>query len=234
MIDTNFSSSDKDTPQSSTSISVALSRAIHEHKLSPGTKLGEQELGEIYGVSRTVIREALQGLAHAHLVEIKRHRGAFVSSPSPREAREVFDARILVEPRTARIAAEKAVTDDVSRLRTHIKQEHAAMDRGDHGAALRLSGLFHQELATIADHQTLSQFIDSLIARSSLAIALYWKRPSAMCESHAHHALIDAIEAGNGAGAEDLMRAHLEDLLSALDLTERTTDRTTLRDALGG
>jgi len=77
-------------PASSTAISQALSLAIHEHRIAPGTKLGEDELGEIYGVSRTVVRAALQSLSHIQLVEIRRNRGAFVARPSLKEAREVF------------------------------------------------------------------------------------------------------------------------------------------------
>ena len=76
-------------PQDSTQkVADALALAIHEHRLAPSTKLGEDEIGEIYKVSRTVVRAALQSLAHVQLVEIQRNKGAFVASPTPREARE--------------------------------------------------------------------------------------------------------------------------------------------------
>ena len=84
-------------------IGKAIAKAIHEHKVLPGTKLGEDELSEIYGVSRTLVRSALQGLSHEQLVDIQPNRGAFVSKPSLREAREIFEARALLEPRTARL-----------------------------------------------------------------------------------------------------------------------------------
>ncbi|CAN0602266.1 unnamed protein product, partial [Ectocarpus sp. 12 AP-2014] len=93
---------------SSAAISEALSLAIHEHRIAPGTKLGEDEIGDIYGVSRTVVRAALQSLAHVQLVEMRRNRGAFVARPSLVEAHEVFEARELLEPRTARSAAARA------------------------------------------------------------------------------------------------------------------------------
>ena len=83
-IDVQSSTSTSDT------VAAALSRAIHEHRLAPSTKLGEDELAEVYGVSRTIIRTALQSLAHAKLVEIQRNRGAFVSQPTPKEAQEVL------------------------------------------------------------------------------------------------------------------------------------------------
>ena len=221
----------KGTPQAD-DIASALTLAIHQHRIAPGTKLGEDDLADIYGVSRTIIRAALHSLAHNHLVEIHRNRGAFVAQPTPREAREVFEARALLEPRTARSAAERATKEDIALLNSHIRDEHDALARADNGAALHLSGLFHIEIARIADQTTIAAFIEALIARSSLIIALYWRRESALCEKHAHHALVEAISRGDGKLAEELMHSHLVDLHSALDLRERNTPPRSLKEAL--
>jgi len=106
-----------------------------------------------------------------------------VAKPSPQEAQEVFEARELVEPRTAHEAARRATAQDITRLRHHSAAEHAALMAKDHGKALRLSGLFHTEIARIAAQQTLQEFIERLVARSALIIALYWRRESARCDS---------------------------------------------------
>jgi len=76
--------------------------------------------------------------------------------------------------------------------------------------------------------------IDVLIARSSLIIALYWRRESALCESQAHHALIAAIARNDGQRAEELMQSHLVDLHSALNLHERAPVEQNLRAMLLG
>jgi len=117
---------------------------------------------------------------------------AGATAESISNAHEVFEARELLEPRTARSAAQNATPDDVALLSDHIAQEHAALDAGDRGRALYLSGKFHLEIARIANQKTVADMIDTLIARSSLIIALYWRRESALCESQAHHALIPA------------------------------------------
>lgn len=213
-------------------ITAALSLAIHEHRIAPGAKLGEGELAEIYGVSRTVIRAALQALSHAQLVETRRNHGAFVAQPTLTEAREVFEARELLEPRTARAAALRTTPEDVVLLTRHIEKEHAALKLGDQGQALHLSGMFHLEIARIAGQTTIASFIETLIARSSLIIALYWRRESALCESHAHDALVRALAAGDGQQAEELMRSHLVDLHSALDLRDKAHVARSLREAL--
>jgi len=219
-------------PATSDNIAQALSLAIHEHKIMPGTKLVEDELSEIYGVSRTVVRAALQSLSHIKLVDIRRNKGASVASPSITEAHEVFEARELLEPRTARSAAMRAKPSDIVLLERHIRDEHAALDAADPGRALYLSGLFHTEIARIADQATIAGFIETLIARSSLIIALYWRRESALCEKHAHHALVQALADKNETQAEELMRSHLVDLHSALDLRERNGRTLSLKEAL--
>jgi len=219
-------------PATSDSVAQALSLAIHEHRIAPGTKLGEHELSEIYGVSRSVVRAALLSLSHIKLIDIQRNKGASVASPSTTEAREVFEARELLEPRTACLAAKRAVPADITKLEQHIEDEHAALEENDLGHALYLSGLFHTEIARIAGQATIANFIEALIARSSLIIALYWRRESALCEQHAHHALVQAIADHNEQQAEDLMRSHLVDLHSALDLRARNGRALSLKDAL--
>ena len=224
--------SSRPAPTTSDAIAQALSLAIHEHRILPSTKLGEDDLAEIYGVSRTVVRTALQHLAHIKLVDLRRNKGAFVASPSLTEAHEVFEARELLEPRTARSAAALATPSDIARLERHIIDEHAALDAADPGRALYLSGLFHIEIARMADQTTIAGFIETLIARSSLIIALYWRRESALCEKHAHHALVEALAENNETLSEELMRSHLVDLHSALDLRDRNVRALSLKDAL--
>ncbi|OCX66806.1 GntR family transcriptional regulator [Thioclava sp. SK-1] len=210
-----------------------LADAIHEHRLPPGTKLGEDELSDVYGVSRTVIRTALLSLSHQRLITVERNKGAFVAKPSTQEAREVFEARALLEPRTVRSAAERIDQAGLIRLQSHIDEEHAAMAAGKSGRAVHLSGLFHIEIARIAQQETILAFIEQLVARSSLIIALYWRRPAALCERHAHDALLRALRTGNGADAEELMKMHLLDILSSLNLRDAAEAPTSLRDALG-
>lgn len=214
-------------------IVAQLTRAVHEHRLHPGAKLREDEVGEIFGVSRTLVRQALRAMEFEGLLTIEKNKGAFVAKPTLKEAHEVFQARALLEPSTARAAAERASVQDIAVLEQHITDEHAALDRDEAGLALKLSGDFHLEIARIADQQTIEQFLRQLVSRSSLVIALYWRRRNALCESNAHHALIDALRNHDADRAEELMKSHLLDIYSQLDLRERTDGVSSLREALG-
>jgi DNA-binding GntR family transcriptional regulator len=206
--------------------------AILGHDLVPGTKLPEDELGAIYSVSRTVVRAALQALALDHLVTLEPNRGAFVAKPTRIEAREVFEARSLLEPKVAAMAAEISRPADIELLERHMKEEHAAVSAGRDGEAVYLSGQFHVAIAEIANHSIYTDFVRRLCSRSSLIIALYWKRRDAICEHHAHHELVKAIAAHRPKDAGELMVSHIVDLFSGLDLSERPAEARKLSDIL--
>ncbi|MCX2696754.1 MULTISPECIES: GntR family transcriptional regulator [Ochrobactrum] len=209
-----------------------LRDAVVSHQLLPGTKLPEDELASIYSVSRAVVRSALQALAHDRLVRLEPNRGAFVAEPSQEEAREVFEARMLIEPEVAALAAKVATADDVKKLREHLDKEHEALHAGRDSDAIRLSARFHLELASIAGHSILAGFVTDLLPRSSLIIALYWRRRETTCESHAHNALVDAIERRKTSEASELMKTHILDLLAGLNLKRAAKEQKRLSDIL--
>jgi DNA-binding GntR family transcriptional regulator len=206
----------------------ALHAAILDHRLPPGARLPEDELASLYGVSRTIVRTALQALAHDRVVTIAQNRGAQVAEPSAEEARQVFEARSLIEPRVAALAAERATPADAKRLVRHIREEHKALAADEKGRAIALSGTFHLTIAEIAAQPILAGYVRELVSRSSLIIALYWRRQDAMCERHAHMALVEAIKAGERRQAAELMLSHIVDLLSGLDLSQRPRAETGL------
>jgi DNA-binding GntR family transcriptional regulator len=212
---------------------AGLSAAIVSHRLVPGTKLPEDELAGIYAVSRTAIRAALQALAHDRLVRLEPNRGAFVARPSTDEAREVFEARVLIEPRVAALAAQKAKPADVARLRRHLHNEERAVRAGNPSTAIALSAEFHVAVARIAGQSILAEFVSDLVSRSSLIIALYWRRRDTTCDSHAHHAIIDAIAGKRPALASEVMTTHLSELQSNLDLSLLDTEPKSLAEVLG-
>lgn len=214
------------------SIYDALKGAILAHTLLPGMKLPEDELGEVYSVSRTVVRAALQALAHDRLVQLEPNRGAFVAKPTKREAREVFEARALIEPKVAAMAASIAKPADIKVLRHHLEEEHKALHEDRQGEAVVLSARFHEAIAEIAGQTILTEFVRTLCSRSALIISIHWRRRDAFCESHAHNALVEAIAANSPADASELMTSHLVDLLSGIDLTDREPPQRRLSELL--
>src|SRR5712671_8181936 len=117
--------------------------AIMDHSLPPETRLVETELCEIFGLGRTRLRQVLQRLAHERVVTLMRNRGAMVSKPSVREAREVFAARRVIEANIVETFIKTATRKDIKRLQDHLAHEEEAWRDNDRRAILKLSGEFH-------------------------------------------------------------------------------------------
>jgi len=216
-----------------TAIRDGVVAAILEHRLQPGIKLGEDELGTIYGASRTLVRLALQSLAHEGIVIIEKNRGAFVARPSVAQTREVFEARRLIEPAIAARAAERADKAAAKALDLHLLSERAAMARHDEQENIRLSGDFHRLVARIARHSIYEDMLNELIARSSLSILLYKSSRQHLCGVDHHREIADAIVAGDGARGGAMMVAHLHEIEHGLALEESPWPVADLRSILG-
>ena len=196
----------------------SILEAVVEHRLPPGAKLTEEQLGAVFGVSRTIVRSALQALAHDHIVTIARNRGAFVSAPTVADAHDVFFGRKLVEAAIAREVARRIEPGDIAQLRLVLDDEQEAMRRGDRQGAIRLSGAFHVAVAAICGEGVLTTFLRGLISRSSLVIALYGRGAASACGHDDHMQFLQALEARDGERAAALMSEHLDHILSDLEL----------------
>jgi DNA-binding GntR family transcriptional regulator len=215
------------------SIRDALRDAIVDRRLVPGSKLAESEVGALFDVSRTVVRTVLQMLAYEGLVKIERNRGAFVANPTPEEARQVFDSRRLIEPGIVLAAAERLTTEDIAAFRVQLEQESRFMnERGPSArrAEIKASGDFHLMLASYSGNAILQKFMDELVARSSLVIALYGRSGISSCGHNEHGSILDALERHDTRRACDLMLHHINHIEADLDL--RVQEGLTLKDAL--
>ena len=198
-----------------------LRDAIVDRRLAPGTKLNEAEVGTLFEVSRTVVRAALQALAFEGLVKTERNRGAFVANPSPDEARQVFDSRRVVEPGLARAAAARATPVDIAAFRSRLEDESRLLsERGPSArrAEIHASGDFHLLLAKVAGNAILERFMEELVARSSLVIALYGRSGASSCGHDEHANIVSALEAGDGDTAAQLLLTHIDHIEADLDL----------------
>ena len=210
-----------------------LRDAIVDRRLAPGTKLNEVEVGTLFDVSRTVVRAALQALSFEGLVRTERNRGAFVANPTPEEARQVFESRRLIEPGIARAAAQNVTTAQIAAFRERLEDESRLMsERGPTArrAEIHASGDFHLLLASVAGNAILVRFMEELVARSSLVIALYGRSGASSCGHGDHAAILSAVEARDGEKASALLLRHIDHIEADLDL--RPANGLGLREAL--
>ena len=206
--------------------------SVMRQRLTPGTKLPEVALCELFGVGRTLIRKVLQELAHDHIVELRPNRGAVVAAPSPEETRQIFEARRALEAALLPMAAANATRADIAALRRQLREEHAALHASDQPAWARLASSFHLQVAALARNRILQQYLAELISRCSLIVALYEPPGNAACEHDEHARIVALLEKKDAAGAVRLMDAHLRDLERRICL-ERPASSSGLKQMLG-
>ena len=214
-------------------IHAAVLLAVVEQRLPPGTKLPEEQLAAHFAVSRTLVRGALRSLAQDGVVTLARNRGASVASPGPQDARDLFDARRVIEAVTTARAAAAATGPELEELGALLEEGRTALAAGDRGRAIRLSGQFHLGIAGTARQPVLEGVLADLVVRSSLVIALYGHRGRSDCGDHDHHRLLDALRARQADRAVGLMLAHLDDIAADLDLDRPYRPARPLGDMLG-
>jgi DNA-binding GntR family transcriptional regulator len=194
--------------------------AIFEHRLAPGTKLVEDRLAEIFGVNRSAIRVVLARLAHEQLVRLEPNRGAFVASPSPREALEIFEARRLIEPGLVRRLAGTIDAKGAEALRALAREESQARARNDRRAIIRMSGEFHIAIAELVGNGFLIKTIRELASLTCLIIFLYDSPSIPSCHSDEHTEITEAIIHADADKAVALMLHHLNHVQQSLALQE--------------
>jgi DNA-binding GntR family transcriptional regulator len=215
------------TPAASSStqrIVDSIVEAIVERRLMPGTKLAEAQIGQLFDVSRTVVRQALNQLSRDRLVTLEPARGAFVAQPGVDEARQVFEARQLIEASIVRELCARITDAQVAELRAHLRDERAAVSRTDISGRTRLLADFHVVLARMLGNEVLAQLLADLLSRSSLIALMYQSAHSAEHSQQEHVDIVDALERRDARAAVQLMRRHLHSVEHTLRLDPLSSD----------
>ncbi len=211
-------------PRLSDKVAEMMLATILSNRLNVGDRLpSERELGEQFGVSRTVVREAVRALVAKGVIEVRSGSGlrvAAVDADSVRESMSLFlrggdidfekvhEVRSLLEVHLAGLAAERATPEDVARL----AEIHAQMvsESGDVESAARDDLEFHRRIA-LATHNVLFLALMDSIGSSLIDIRrLNLGSGSTPMTLSQHQAILDAIGAGDPATARVAMSAHLE------------------------
>jgi DNA-binding GntR family transcriptional regulator len=190
---------------------VAIRDLIVSLELPPGALIDERQLVESLGIGRTPVREALRRLAQEQLVEVFPRRGMFVTGVDVRDLARISEVRAALEPEAARLAAERATDEERAQL----------ADLGDQiksGANLmRLDELIHRAIYAAAHNHLLEK---TLIEYYVLALRIWMialDRAQDLEDAvEAHRELIQKIVVGDGEGAAEMMRAHVEDFEQAM------------------
>lgn len=208
-------------PRSEQRVYDAIYDAIIDHRLPPGTRLTEIAFTEIFGVSRTIVRQALLRLAHENIIMLQPNRGAVVASPSVSETRAIFEARRIIESAVIPLLVKAGSKEEFNGLRALVKKEQQALERQDPRSYIKFSGEFHVRLAEVAGNSVLVNFLTELVSRTSLIIALYEAEGKAACAPETHLNLIEDLAHGDQKVAIARMVEHLKEIEGRLHLVDK-------------
>jgi DNA-binding GntR family transcriptional regulator len=180
---------------------------------------GETQAGEIYpisyfasqlGVSATPVREALFDLAHEGLVEVVRNRGFRVVVVTDHDLDEIFDLRLMLEVPSAGRIAGKLDREQIRQCREYARQIEDCARQGDLAGFLDADLLFHSGLLQALENRRLAAVVESLRPQARLyGLPQLAQSGRLMDSAREHSTILDAIEEGDAARAETLMRSHI-------------------------
>jgi DNA-binding GntR family transcriptional regulator len=194
-----------------------LRTAITDGELAPGARLVEADLVELFGVSRSNVRLAIEALAADGLVERIPNRGARVRVVSTEEAVAITEARMVLEALIARKAAERVTDDDVARLRAQVGRMRDAVEAGDLLTYSALIPQLHGMVRELADQPVAKGLVDRLqaqLVRHQFRLSLRPGRPQVSLAGLT--ALVDAIADRDPDRAEAAATAHFTSVIAAL------------------
>ena len=202
-------------------IAQRVVESILAQQLAPGERLGEQELADLFQVSRTMVREALMQLQARGFIEVRPRRGWYVVEPSVQDARDAFSARRIVEagllgPEGEAPAEGRPLQQVARALRQHIEQEREAIRQGNAATRAFMLADFHVCLAENLGHRLLCDVLRDLTARTTLAATLYQSSHDARQSCDEHAAIVEALEADDLALARQRMLDHIGHVENAL------------------
>ncbi|MWA06407.1 FCD domain-containing protein [Actinomadura sp. LD22] len=218
-------------PSLSDALTERVLELIRAGGLRPGDRLpSARELSERFAVTTPTLREALRRLEATGAVQMRHGSGIYVGAdlervviPNPNvrplqgdQLLQLLDARLLIEPPLAAMAARRAEPGDLERLRTVL--DHAGRHLEGEDAALDAANMsFHRAAAHASGNAVLGEVIDSLLsvhgAEQREILRIFDDRRR---DHDDHRAILGAIEAGEAERAEELMRAHLRDVTKVI------------------
>lgn len=196
-------------------IEERIIHAVLSGRIAPGERFGEKEVGEIFGVSRTLVREAMIRLSSRGLVDVLPRRGWFVIEPTVAQAREIIEARRAVEIGLILDHGDVSAAA-VAQLRLHHQAQKKTLAGQDLARRSYLLGHFHVHMAHVLGNSILADILEDLTARTVLIAALYQSQEDAHHSCNDHGALIDMLECGDRQAAIRITQEHLAHLEKAL------------------
>lgn len=191
-----------------------LKRKILTLELEPGSPLDETSLSAEYGISRTPLRDVFRQLAGEGYIQIQGNRGTIVSLMSHKSMRDFFQTAPLIYASIARLAAERATSPQIARLREIQSRFRGAVAAGNAEDLIYFNDRFHFAMGEMADNQYLMPSFQRLLIDHARIGQTFWRPRDAEMgrrieiAAEQHDTFIALIEAGDSEAAVSLTLDH--------------------------
>lgn len=213
-----------ESPSAGHLVYEALYRAILERRLAPSTRLSKETLGQIFSVSTSAVQRALTRLAEEGAVELAPNQVASITRPNERSARELLDARLMIETQVIRLLDKRLAQQQLDTLHAILEHQRCCLASGDHAGLIDQANRFHLRLAELAGNPWLLDFLARLLPRAALSISLSRSRAYNEASCNELQTVLDALAEGDTGQAEELMSQHLNGLFDRLHFTPPPTE----------
>lgn len=192
-----------------TDVHAILTRVLAPGIVEPGTKLGERQLAELFGISRDRMRRILHRLGHERKLELVPNRGARTIDPGLADARVVYGARRVLEGGIALSVTEGLTRRELDFLGDQHERERDAIARDDRGTALKLGGALHMRLAELTGNALVVGMLRSMVDRTSTLLSFFGPHDGPACSCREHGTIIAALRTRDPLEVRDAMCSHL-------------------------
>lgn len=198
-----------------------IKEAIIQQKLRPNMQLVEKEIAESFGVSRTPVRNVLRRLSYERLVKIIENKGAFVTSSSVEEAKEVFEMRRILEAEVVQKACRFCTEEQLLELEKMVEEEHKVHHQMEFSESIQLSGDFHLKIAEMTGNSYFYQYLEDLVSLTHVIISIYGRNQEQKVACLHHRHIFEAVKKRDEDLAEKLAIEHLNEMEDNLHFSER-------------
>jgi len=219
-------------------LAAIIARQIGDGLYVPGAKLpSESQLSGTFGVSRSVVREALSQLKHEGLLDSRQGKGVIVLDPSARKSfrmdeldrqskqdlAQFYEMRAVIESETAALAARRRCSDDLARLHNCLTRMAQAVQKRTDGTEADLE--FHRLIAEVCGNRYIKDLMNYLNARAGMVIGTARNHSSRDAKLPAvvqkeHEEIFQALAAGDADAARANSRRHLYNAVKRLGIKQ--------------